>query len=98
MAEIMTEMEFFIEYEIRPDPGIPARGVQIWKRDSGYFGEIRIVNHDHCVAEVPTERGIGRAFARRPALVRWRVQAPARSLVRLTGQRSIQTGRRGRYA
>ncbi|WIV57890.1 hypothetical protein [Amycolatopsis nalaikhensis] len=56
----MTEMEFFIEYEIRPDPGIPGRGVEIWKRNSGYFGAIRIVNHDDYVAEVPAEQGIGR--------------------------------------
>lgn len=37
----MTEMEFFAQYEIKPCPGLHGTAVEIWRRNSGVYGEIR---------------------------------------------------------
>lgn len=70
----MNEIEFFQTYEMRPS--LSGHGVEVWKRGSGRYGEIRQVNMGDYTAEIIPESGgfeslgLRRTFAAAFALLR----------------------------
>lgn len=48
----MTEMEFFATFEFVPSVSLPARCLEVWKRNSGKYGEMTLCVDDYTVRVV----------------------------------------------